>query len=107
MHPRATKAGGINYLKSIPGLVKRLQIRAQHIDSATRFSTSGFLHGSVSPKPLILPIGPFRIFSKIHGNIHSQDATSTTQVANGKSLKSEKFSFISYGHLRVLELAYR
>ncbi len=33
-------------------------------DSATRFSTSGFLRGSVSPKPLIIQVslGPFRIF---------------------------------------------
>jgi hypothetical protein len=30
--------------------------------SATRFSTSGFIHESVSPKPLSLPLGPFRIF---------------------------------------------
>ncbi len=30
-----------------------------------------FFHESVSPKPLIIPWGPFRIFSKIHGDIHS------------------------------------
>ncbi len=30
-----------------------------------------FFHESVSPKPLIIPLGPFRIFSKIRGDIHS------------------------------------
>jgi hypothetical protein len=33
--------------------------------------TSGFLHGSVSPKPLILLLGLFQIFSKIPGDIRS------------------------------------
>jgi hypothetical protein len=32
-------------------------------DSATRFSTSGFFHESVSHKPL--PLGPFRIFRNL------------------------------------------
>jgi hypothetical protein len=63
-------------------------------DSATRFSTSGFLHGSVSPKPLIIPLGTFLIFSKIHEDIHSSRCPtgSLTPVANGKNLQSEKFS---------------
>ncbi len=30
-----------------------------------RFSTSVFLNRSVSPKPLNIPLGPFRIFPKI------------------------------------------
>ncbi len=30
-----------------------------------------FFHESVSPKPLSIPLGPFRIFSKIHGDIRS------------------------------------
>ncbi len=33
-------------------------------DSDTRILTSGFLHGSVSPKPLIILLGPFIIFRK-------------------------------------------
>jgi hypothetical protein len=31
-------------------------------DSATRFSTSGFFHESVSPKPLSIPLWTFQIF---------------------------------------------
>ncbi len=38
-------------------------------ESATRFSTSGFFHESVSPKPVSFPLGPLRIFSKIRGYI--------------------------------------
>jgi hypothetical protein len=33
-------------------------------NSVTRFSTSGFFHESVSPKPLSIPLGPFQIFFK-------------------------------------------
>jgi hypothetical protein len=32
---------------------------------ATRFSTSGFFHESASPKPLSIPLGPLKKFSKI------------------------------------------
>jgi hypothetical protein len=31
--------------------------------------TSGFFHESVSPRPPSIPLGPFRIFSKIRGVI--------------------------------------
>ncbi len=31
--------------------------------------TSDFFHKSVSPGPLSIQLGPFRIFSKIHGDI--------------------------------------
>ena len=34
-----------------------------------RFSTSGFFHESVSPRPPSIPLEPFRIFSKIRGDI--------------------------------------
>jgi hypothetical protein len=33
-------------------------------NSVTRFFASGFFHESVSPQPQIIPLGPFRIFSK-------------------------------------------
>jgi hypothetical protein len=36
-----------------------------------RIFASGFFLESVSPKPLILPLGPFRVFSKIHEDIRS------------------------------------
>ncbi len=29
-----------------------------------------FFHESVSPRPISIPLGPFRIFSKIRGDIH-------------------------------------
>jgi hypothetical protein len=47
--------------------------------------TSGFLHGSVSTKPLILPLGLFQIFSKIPGDIRSSRCiTSVIDAAGGK-----------------------
>ncbi len=39
-------------------------------ESDTRFSPSGFFHKSVSLGPLNIPLGLFRIFSKIRGDIH-------------------------------------
>jgi hypothetical protein len=64
----------------------------------TRFSTSGFFHESVSPKHLSVPLRPFRIFSKIRGDITGLrfttgvvDTGGTTPVANGKNLQTENF----------------
>ncbi len=34
-----------------------------------RFSSSGFFHESVSPRPISISLGPFRIFSKIRRDI--------------------------------------
>ncbi len=48
------------------------------------FFASGFFHESVSPKSLSIPLGPFRIFSKIRGDIRSSrltTGTATTPVA--------------------------
>jgi hypothetical protein len=56
---------------------------------------SGFRHGSVSPKPLIIPLGPFQIFQKVVEIFAAQDAppaSTTPVVANGKNPQSEKFS---------------
>jgi hypothetical protein len=33
------------------------------------FFASGFFHESVSPEPQSIPLGPFRFFSKIRGDI--------------------------------------
>jgi hypothetical protein len=38
-------------------------------ESDTRFLPSGFFHKSVSLGPLSIPLGPFKIFSKICGDI--------------------------------------
>jgi hypothetical protein len=51
-----------------------------------RFSTSGFFHESVSPQPLSIPLGPFRIFSKIPRDIRS--SRFATGDTGGKCKKS-------------------
>jgi hypothetical protein len=69
-----------------------------------------FLHGSaVSSKPLIIPLGPFQIFSKIHRDIRSSRCTTIVIDTGGKWEKSSnrKMFIISYGHRWVVELAYR
>ncbi len=64
-------------------------------ESDTRFSTSSFFHESVSPGPLSIPLGPFRIFSKIRGDIREWmlSAVSTTpairELIHEKNLKSK------------------
>ena len=45
---------------------------------------SGFFHESVSPKPLSIPLGPFRIFSKIRGDIRSSRLTTGISDTGGK-----------------------
>jgi hypothetical protein len=69
-------------------------------DNVTRFSTFGFFHESVSPKPLSIPPGPFRIFSKIAEIFAAQ---------GGKWKKSSiiKVLIILIGHLGEVELTYR
>ncbi len=45
---------------------------------------SGFFHESVSPKPLSIPVGPFRIFKKIRGDIRSSRLTTGINDTGGK-----------------------
>jgi hypothetical protein len=69
-----------------------------------------FFHESVFPKPLIIPLGPFQIISKIRGDIpSSMFATGDVIDNDGKWKKSSfrKSFMISFGHLWVVELAYR
>jgi hypothetical protein len=47
-----------------------------------------FFHESVSPQPLSIPIGPFRIFSKIRGGIRSSRCTTGVADTGGKWQKS-------------------
>jgi hypothetical protein len=56
--------------------------------SVTRFLTSGFFHESVSPKPLSIPLGSFRIFSKIRGDIRSSRFATGVVDTGGKCKKS-------------------
>jgi hypothetical protein len=51
-----------------------------------------FFHESVSPKPLSIPLGPFRIFSKIFGDIHS--SRWTTGLVKWKKSSIIKVLFI-------------
>ncbi len=53
-----------------------------------------FFHESVSPKPLSIPLGPFRICSKICGNIGS----SLTLVANLPMVSLIKFAKVAAPH---------
>jgi hypothetical protein len=80
-----------------------LRAKCNERDSATRFSTSGFLHGSVSPKPLITPLGSFKIFPKICGDIRSSKCTTSVIDTGGKWKKSSirKICIICFGHLWV------
>jgi hypothetical protein len=57
-------------------------------DSVTRFFASGFFPESVSPKPLIIPLGTFQIFAKIFA-AQGLLPVSLTPVANGKNLQSK------------------
>jgi hypothetical protein len=67
-----------------------------------RFSTSGFFHESVSPKHLSIPLRPFRIFSKIRGDIRGSRCT----TGKWKKSSSRKILIILFGHLWVVELTY-
>ncbi len=58
------------------------------MDSVTRFFASGFFHQSVSPQPLSIPFGPFRIFSKIRGDIRRSRLTTGVVDTGGKMKKS-------------------
>jgi hypothetical protein len=53
-----------------------------------RFLTSGFLHRSVSPQPMIIPLGPFQIFLTIRGDIRSSRCTTGVIDTGGKWKKS-------------------
>jgi hypothetical protein len=58
---------------------------------------------------MIKQIGPFRIFSKIRGDIRSSRFATGVVDTGGKWKKFSirKFFMISFGHLWVVELAYR
>jgi hypothetical protein len=73
-----------------------------------RFSTSGFFHGSVFPKPLSIPLGPFQMFKKFSEIFAAQGSPPvlSTSVANGKSSTIKVLIFL-FGHLREEELTYR
>jgi len=75
-----------------------------------RFLTSGLFHESVSHKPLSIPVGPFQIFPKIRGDIHSSRCnTSVVDNTSGKWKKSSirKVLNIFCGHHWDVEFTLR
>jgi hypothetical protein len=50
----------INHVEGDGGTLRYIYVSPFERESDTRFSTSGFLHESVSPGPLRIPLGPFR-----------------------------------------------
>jgi hypothetical protein len=72
-----------------------------------RFFASGFFRESISPKPLIIPLGPFQIFSKIRGDIRSSRFATGVNETGDKWKKSSirKMFMIFFGHRWVVALA--
>jgi hypothetical protein len=52
-----------------------------------RFSASGFFHDISFPQPQSIPLGPFQIFSKIHGYIRKSRCTTSINDTGGKAAK--------------------
>jgi hypothetical protein len=73
-----------------------------------RFFASGFFLEPASPKPLVIPLGKFRIFSKIDEDICSSRFATGVVDTGGKWKKpsNRKILIILYGHLWVVELTY-
>ncbi len=67
-----------------------------------------FFSSSVSPQPQSIPLGPFRIFSKICRDILSSRLTTSVVDTGGKWKKSliRKILIILLGHLWIVELTY-
>ncbi len=67
-----------------------------------------FFYESVSPQPQSIPLGPFRIFSKIRGDIRSSRLTTGVTDTGGKWKKSSirKILIILLEHLWIVELTY-
>jgi hypothetical protein len=63
------------------------------------------------PSPLSIPLGLFKIFPKIHGDIHSSRCTTNVVDTGGKWKKSSIIKVLiilfGHGHLWVSELTYR
>ena len=69
---------------------------------------SGSFHESVFPQPQSIPLRPFRIFSKIRGDIRSSRFATGVNDTGSKWKKtwSRKILIILFGHLWVVELTY-
>jgi hypothetical protein len=69
---------------------------------------SGSFHESVSPQPQSISLRPFRIFSKIRGDIRNSRFATGVNDTGGKWKKSSirKILIILFGHLWVVEDIY-
>ncbi len=96
------------YRKRLPQQNGDMRKRDLHAFKGTVPRDFRLFHESVSPKPLSIPIGPFRIFSKIRGDIRSSRCTTGVAYTGGKWQKSSnwKILIILFGHLWVVELTY-
>jgi hypothetical protein len=68
LDPLATFQASADVGAAMAMMADTVHLKAER-ESDTRFSTSGFFHKSVSPGPLSILLGSFRIFSKIRGDI--------------------------------------
>ncbi len=86
-----------SYLPALPSLFFPLKR-----DSVTRFFATGFFLESVSPKPLTITLGLFRIFSKFRGDIRSSRFATGVNDTGGKwqKLSSRKILIILFSHRR-------
>jgi hypothetical protein len=83
-----------------PSFAKTLAMNRFKGTVSRNFRLLVFFRESVSPKPLSIPLGPFRIFSKIRWDIFS------SRYKWKKSLII-KVIIILFGHLWEVELTYR
>jgi hypothetical protein len=60
------------------------EVKSTKRDSVTRFFAAGFFYESVSPQPQSVLLGPFRIFSKIRGDIRCSRLTTGVADTGGK-----------------------
>ncbi len=72
------------------------------------FSLLVFFINQFPPQPQSIPLGPFRIFSKIRGDIRSSRLTTGVADTGGKWEKSSirKILIILLGHLWIVELTH-
>ena len=65
-----------------------------------------FFYESVSPPPQSIPLRPFRIFSKIRGDIRSSRFATGDTGGKWKKSSIRKILIILFGHLWVVEETY-
>jgi hypothetical protein len=76
-------------------MLKNNKFQKSGIMRVSQNFASGFFHESVSPQPQSIPLGPFRIFSKIRGDTGGKFATGVNdtggKIAAGNNHTAGKF----------------